>query len=349
MKIRKLSVGFFASLVMILGLSVAGCGDDTGLDDRFDPTTKPEDLGDASPITVDTKLGYMVTWVYRPISGNEAGGGSSLPELQGFANLCIRVDEVKDTATKTYKNAAETLVTARVKVNGGAGQNEIYVQDDVNPAPTNPTLVDAAHGALWLRKLTFPQSRDHGYLSPKSTSFHTRSSISPTKSLTELPFFEVRTYEDGWRGWTDFLSKLYVEYFTNVLAVDFMDKKEFNQSQPQEAPATCVEKTDAGTCGSSVNCYWDPDLDKCWGINKLNMAWRETLTTGPAELLGPVIHALEMSYTSQGTLRFAQEFIVPDLDPTANVPTNLRECIDGQPCATAVVDRDEWESRSCTF
>jgi hypothetical protein len=329
-------------------LTAAACGDDK-INKGFRPTPPSDDYGPASPLTAGTTLYYLMSATYRPISGTDARTGTTYPEQQNLGNLCIKIDEVRDTSTEQYHEAAETVIIGRAKVTGGQDFGEIRVTDLVNPPPADAGVVDTALSPLWMKTLTFPQSRGHGYTAPKQVTFLTRSAPMPTQNIAALPLFEARTYEDGWRGFTDTLSKLYVDYFTGVLALDLTPTSTKFKQRYQAPPASCETVADVGTCGGTTGCFWDPDGAKCWGMHRLNLAWRETLTTGPSELQGDVVHTIQVEYTTQGVLRLWREYIVPDVNPSMALRTDQLQCIDGEPCAAGLLDRDEWASSSCTF
>lgn len=347
---RYVSVRFAGSLMAIAGLvGAGGCGDDS-LGKGFKPQDKdPPDYGPTSPIAVGTTIYYGLSFTYRPVTGS-GEGGLSLPEQQAAGQLCLKVDEVRDTASEAYKDAAKTVIVGRAKVNGGPGASEIDVTDTVNEQPADPAKVDQAQGSLWLRQLTFPQSRGHGFSSPAAVTFDTRTTPRPDAGLAGLPLFEVRKYEGKWRGWTDVLSKMYTGYFIDVLGLNLQDKMVFDQ-RSLEAPTNCETQTDAGVCGTTPNCWWDEDASKCWGKYRWSLAWREDLsgTNAPAELQGPVVHIVQLEYTTQGILKLAREYILPDVNPSAEVDVDVNECLEGEACATGLVDRDAWSAASCTF
>ena len=157
-KIRPVSVRSLCILSFGVLLCASACGGDS-LGKTFQKKSPtPEDLGPLSAISPGSTYRYSIASTYRPVSGNDAGTSNSLPEQQAYAQLCLKVDEVRDTATSAYKAAAETVVVGRMKVDGGAASPDILVTDEVNSS-VDPSAVDFAQRNLWLRKLTFPNGR----------------------------------------------------------------------------------------------------------------------------------------------------------------------------------------------
>ncbi|MBI3180342.1 MAG: hypothetical protein HYZ27_11815 [Deltaproteobacteria bacterium] len=276
---------------------------------------------------------------------------------------------MKDTATEAYKNAAQTLVSARVKINGGAGFNDIAVirvEDNggsPNPVPGDPAEVEALLEPLWLKHLLVPL-RSHGFAQPAARDFPTRHSPRPTgatldQTLLELPFFEVRgALDQSWCGWdnsppgwpedypsatpdpcydTDKGSVYYLANFTRY----FFDQRacvppygsaDVNcEFSSVTPPADCSIYTGAA-CGAA-GCK--DENGECVARPQVTMTWRGD-TVDTLHFTGPILHQVRFEYDPRGVLRSAHEIMVPDSNPGSGADCSADPCAGSEVCRNDV-------------
>ncbi len=374
-----------------LGLGVlAACSgnSDSSLGHTFvpNPDGDSDNYGNPSKIAAGTTRWYQYTGIYKPSFSNGQGGATE-NEKQRMGHLCIRVDEVRDTESANYEDATETVLVSRVRVSG-AGTNEVYIQDlSVGEGGTpDPAVVDQAVSNLWISKLTVP-SVNHGYTTPAQAQFHTREAFCPPEqSLLSLPFFDVRVASiKTWGGWDfydaecsnynqqeaceaafcDWRSGNYCEsraknYVGQVLGYFYgaavecspnggSNKCKISYSQQQ---SNCSSYADQAACNSH-SCTWTNA--SCVGRYQFEIFWRETITTGPEELvaIGNVVHYLLIAFDDSGALDHATEYIGPDLDTAAELPaTSGGICIADQPCMQGTIENYNerpFSEAYCTF
>ncbi len=360
--------------------ALAGCAsDDLGKSFQpSDPDPQANLYGPLSPITAGTTLTYLVS------ATSDDDAVSSIGQQSASGYLCVKVDAVKDTATKTYKDAAQTLVTARVKVTGGAGVAEIVVvrvEDNggqPNPVPGDPAEVEALLEPLWLKHLTVPL-RGHGYAQPASRDFPTRHSPRPAgatldQALLQLPFFEVRgALDQSWCGWDSspegwpeeyppgtetpcynaaqgsvyFLSN-FTRYFADYRACTppYGSADTRCEYATVTPPADCATRAQPDCNGG---CVWD-STEGCLEALQVTMTWRGDVVA-TTHYPGDVLHQVRFHYDARGILRFAEEIMVPDASPATPVDAEIGGCGAGY-CAQARVELDPdvaWANSPCSF
>ncbi|MBI5510048.1 MAG: hypothetical protein HY903_14925 [Deltaproteobacteria bacterium] len=360
---------FRVAVIAVLGLAVLaiyGCGNES-LGKSFTPTPPPdENLGDKSPIAVGTTGYYHFTRTYRRVTA-AGSGGLSEGEKQATGYFCTKVAEVRDTATTPYKDAAETVVVAGVKVAGGSGIPDVEVVDQDATSTADPTVVDATMTNLWLFKLLFP-SRNHGYASPTNVEFHTRAAPTPplNQDLSHLLYLDTRTSLDhSWGGWSfydsecanysakagceehqckwapgNYCDNKAVNYLNTLLTymmstygcVNFGTGDLKCRQSITTPPANCSTFTAQDTC-RAANCTWSflgsGATGACVGIFSFEGTWRETLVSAPTEFMAhpDVVHKVRLTFDGIGQLRDADEIIVPDINPSGPVPVPLTQCL----------------------
>ncbi len=339
---RALSLPCALGFISVL---VGACGDDS-LGKRFVPKDPPppdqQDLGPTSPISEGAELVYFLRSSYKPLT-QAGGGGLTENESQRSAYMCLKVDEVQDTAETAYKDAQQTKVVARTRVSSLVTS----FNNSASGADAAPEVVDSKLASLWLTGLTFPSS-GHGLDAAKSLSYNTRTAPVEGRGLADLPFFDTRSVPDktwlGWEGNDDtlaevhnYLNELYGYFFLPPFGASFFMSTDF-QSRSASG-ATCPD-------GVTPGCY------------SIVLVWRENRDDlppefyGPAETTAPVLHRLRFEYNSAGILRQAGEYVVPDLAPASGVPNDVAQCLNSEPCLNADV---EWyddmalADASCAF
>lgn len=378
-------------VVALAALPLVGCSDDS-LDKSFVPADAGDDdsVGELIPIQPGLTRSFQFLGTYKP-SFNVGSGGLTEGEKQRSGYLCLKVDSVKDTATPAYRNADETVVTTKVKVNGGAAAADIVVSDQDAGTSPDPAVVDAALSNLWLSKLLVP-SRGHGFASPTKVDNSTREPPVPPfpQPLKKLFYFDTRLAPDmSWGGWDqvnedcpgyreqaaceakgcgwvggicqnqtlNFLNKTLIYMMNNLGCVNFMSTDPKCRQRTKTPPSNCDSFSEQMTCMAN-NCTWafvgSMGTGTCIGLYSVELMFRETLTTGPAELVSQstVFHSLLVDYDYNGLIRHVAEEIGPDTNPTGAmkaVDDNL--CVNGAPCAQAQLNLDDvnWGDAYCTF
>mgnify|MGYP006271025757 CR=1 FL=1 len=343
-------------LVVAVGLAAAGCGDDEGLRDTFQPQQEPEprEPENKSPIRVGTKLQYDLTQTYVVDVAQDSGSGD---EYQTVGKLCIRADEVRDTVLEAHQNASQTIVVGQAHVTGVA-DGDIYYDG------SSAEAVDADHAGLWLDALT-PETRGHGLLDPTTLEFTTRTPPTPPEqSLGNLPFFEARSL-DTWGGWDgeaeDTFLTLLTRHFADVLGAEQLSDTAQFRFNATSTVGTCSNKSESECLNE---CTWNGA--ECLGTYEVEVYWRHTLTAaGDTPLHGEdVVHQLRLQYTAAGILDEAQEYIVPDVSPESSLSEFIDQdlfgnqgiaCLDSgehsKGCIHAQVFRYPWEDSAtpCAF
>ncbi len=325
---------------LLLCLLLTACGDD-GLGDKFNPDEGgDEEYGPASPIEPGTKIHYFFEATFNP-NTSSGGGGLTENETQRAGHLCLKIDDVRDTESAQYDDASETIVRARVQVDGGYSLDDIYIGIQGTDTP-DPDVVDERIGTLWVFQLTFP-SRGHGLSSPTAKNFKTRHTPFPGGGFESLPFFEVRSMEDKtWLGWDGFDADLEVSpNFLNVLYDYFGDTFGTQIFLDHDIETTPQAHTACNDGSGASDCY------------SLTVVWRESSAGLPDEFgaaAASVLHRIRWDWDAAGVLRRMGEYVVPDINPTADVPNDLPDCLPAQPCMHARFDDDgNYETASCEF
>ncbi|MCK5687764.1 hypothetical protein KAI87_00775 [Myxococcota bacterium] len=368
--LSKLNISLFTAL-FVMGLGgISACGDD-GLGGAFVPDDiPPDEYGAPSTIPEDSQLWYHFATSFRPSTG--AGeGGLITGEKQASGEICIDITDILDTASEDYYDQSETLIEAKVKAVGTASSSEIVVTDQDAPEGADPTVVDNALKNMWLKKITIP-SRNHGFASPQHVTFRTQmapvpdagSTAAASYTIDRFPFFETRLLEEkNWSGWQalddvegaqNYIGGMYTYFMDNFGGTSFVTGDDFRLRH--QSNLTCDGYTDSMAC-QNAQCYWDwganSNAGGCISIFSINVTWRETITDGPAELVGNVVHKVKFDYTAEGILRYAFELIVPDANPSAALPADgaLNQCPTDASCATGTLElRDlPWSDAYCTF
>lgn len=334
------------TLVGIAALNTLHCGaQDSGLGGAFTPSTTAPASTDRSPITAGSELWYTIGAFYRRDTV-EPRAGSMGTEAQSGGSMCIKIQDVQDTALQAYANAAETVVIGKVRVAAPSGASSLDATDQNNPNAT-PAQVDALLQHLWLKRVTVP-SQGHGFETAHAVTFHTRSAPQPAHGLAALPFFEVRDLsEQGWTGWDsnsdhpnagNFLADLRAPFFAAPFGGDFVIDPNRMQQRIITPLANCESHSDAMACVMASGCTWAPppggNQSACLGLFTARLVWRETLQD-PVEIKGPVVHQIELTYTKEGILSSGTEMIVPDVWTGQPVPTGITDC--GTKCLSAVI------------
>jgi hypothetical protein len=386
------SISALCALLLAV-FAVPGCGNDS-FNKRFDPTPPGDNdtTGELIPIQPGLTRSFQFLGTYKP-SFSVGTGGLTEGEKQRSGYVCLQVDSVKDTATPAYDDAAETVVTTKVKINGGAGAGDIVVSDqDVTP-PTSgdPGTVDGTLTNLWLTNLLVP-SRGHGFSSPANVDNSTREPpVAPFGApLTKLFYFDTRTAPDmSWGGWDkvnegcpnyreqtaceakgcgwvggvcqnktlNFLNKTLIYMMNNLGCVNFMSSDTKCRQNTKTPPSNCGTYSEQTTCMAN-NCTWafvgNMGTGTCIGLYSLELMFRETVVSGPAELVsqGTIFHSLLIDYDYNGLIRHVAEDIGPDTNPSGpmkQIGDTL--CVSHAPCAQAQLNLDDvnWGDAYCTF
>ncbi len=353
--ISRLSA-FIALLLICPALVVTGCGKDE-LGGTFQaPERDPEDndLGPRSPLEVGTEYWFSMNRSYKRTSESDSSGATQ-GEAQSVGHMCIKITEVKDTATETYQSEAETLIMADVQVRGSSpGSTNLDFSDQSGEANSGPAVDDLTQN-LWLQSLTVP-STSHGFDSPQSTQFNTQHAPRPpVTSLANLPFFEVRQLESReWAGWINtggdlvgansFTSDM-LSYFQDTYGSDITADRTRLRFKFIVPPLSCEEYTEPASCNAN-NCTWgrpsEGGMSTCFRLYSMLYIWRDNISgdavpNGAPELAGDILHLLELNYYEDGSLQSAREEISPDvLGAGDNLPAELPQCQAN--CLTAHVD-----------
>ena len=176
--ISRLST-FLALMLICPALVMTGCGKDE-LGGTFQaPDRDPEDndLGPKSPLEPGTEYWFSMNRSYKRTSESDSSGATQ-GEAQSVGHMCIKIVEVKDTATESYQSEAQTVISANVQVRGSSpGSTSLDFSDQSGEANTGPAVDDLTKN-LWLQNLTVP-STNHGYESPQLTQFNTHYAPLP--------------------------------------------------------------------------------------------------------------------------------------------------------------------------
>ena len=342
-------------LISILcgALVLGSCGEDEFSGAKGPIVDREQPGGDDAPAyPVNTsKLVYSFASSYLPDSGTDVTENES----QRVARLCLDVQNVNDG----YSANTATTLSGQLYVRGFDASQDVYVDQNAVPL-TEPTAiqdVDNKLQNLWLSALLF-ESRNHGYTTPTNVSFNTQGHIAPpSQDLANLFFFDPRpSADESWGGWASTGTEASQASFTGPLStyfgstLDSTDSTHFDKTF-SAINQSCASYTDAQAC-ASAGCSWNyVTNDTCESGNyKIELAWRTTVTQGPSELIGPVIHNLLAEYNENGILQNLQEYIVK---APAN-PEELsftRKCLDSGPCVTSQVEikTTSWDSAACTF
>ena len=116
--ISRLST-FIALMLICPALVVTGCGKDE-LGGTFQaPDRDPEDndLGPKSPLEVGTEYWFSMNRSYKRTSESDSSGATQ-GEAQSVGHMCIKITEVKDTATELKKMAKKKTITDRTQIEG---------------------------------------------------------------------------------------------------------------------------------------------------------------------------------------------------------------------------------------
>lgn len=332
--------------IIALFLVAHGCaGDGTyvGTFQPRDPEPTPFEEGLLFAVPEDTKLHYFFRRTYVPDSTATTGAGGIANEKQASGHLCAVIDDVQDNATEEFKDLETTAVNGRVRVVGRANNAEVEIGDqeaeDMEPPQlANPQTVDAAHNNLWLLKLTVP-AFNHGYGEPKVVEFGVQGAPRPPDlSPALLPFFDVRLRAaENWGGWKNteegvvrdtFLADLSRGFLEEQLHIDFATDRSRYKFESTDPDPACAAATIA-TCPPLPQCF--PDGASCLGLYATKMLWKERLSDeSPVEMAGrEALHSIQLQYTSQGVLRLAQEYILPDLGPEHEATRQFYKCAPG--------------------
>ncbi len=379
--------------ILLLALALPACGDD-GLGKSFQPRPpgdSDENLGGPLPIAVGDTFWYQFSQTHRRSTSANQGTGLIEGEKQAVGHLCLKVAEVRDTNQQAYRDRPETVLVARAKIVGGINDADIVFSDQDATGAPEASVVEAALTNLWLKKLAVPL-RGHGLLTPTNKEFHTRAAPTPPgQELAYLPFFDVRTSVDkAWGGWSytndacadqleegpcvaesgcrwdisgqvclsttlNFLNDMLI-YFISTYGVTFYtDNTRFQERHP--VSSNCPSYATLQAC-QMAQCTWDfmanGGAGACITLFSIDVRWRETQSTGPAELQGPVLHRVRLEYNEDGSLRAGDEIIAPDPNPGTPLAadlTNFTGCFDNQACAVAKFELDDrtWGEAYCTF
>lgn len=359
---KVLKPQWLAAPPLVAGLLLASCGEDS-LGKKFVPEEKDaepgaiDQLGPGSPIAVGDARAYLFFSSYTPKIDNSCGGsagtggGLTCEERTSVGYICLKVTQVQDHASPDYQDVGHTRIKAELQVWGSrTAQSEIVIKyyTQAQPAPDpgeQPTLVDETHANLWLKKLTFADSRANPYKTTASKMFETRRGPTPPdQDLANLFFFEVRDsfVDETWGGWNheipaggaiNFPSQL-ERYFTHdvfgsgfTVGDDFSSQYSGSQSAVSEVQYTA------------------------------RLTWREkaaarSVTNEPAPFNGrDLIHHLVLEFDKAGALHSAEERIFPDLEPSVRVSTiDPGECESQEPCAwSKIVIWGEFGEAPCSF
>lgn len=342
-------------------LGLGACGSDS-FQQSFTPrpvSQEDDSLGPRSPIVPNTRLWYSVTAAFRRTSANNSSG-MTIGEAQSGGVMCVNITDVKDTATKSYVNAAQTMVSATIKITDTTGDSPVMHVSDQNNANASPADVDNLLQNLWLKRLTFPSS-GHGYSVATTHDFFTQNAPLLNADFSSLLFFETRSLAaKAWSGWqySEDLADAH-NYLDNLLGyflqppygqAFFVDRQKFDR-RIVTPPAQCDSFADARSCAAN-NCTWalppGGNSSQCLSIYSVHLGWRESINA-PTELAGPVFHLLEYSYNNAGILMSASEIILPDIG--GELPLQNPGC--GDKCLSAtLINNGTWESGAgapCAF
>jgi hypothetical protein len=347
----------------LLALALAACGSDS-LGDKFekDPPDDPE--GNFSPITKDPLHFFFLT-SYRP--DQFAHGPGTYVESSVSGHACIRVSKIEDTESATYADEPQTLVASRVKYTGSTSATDLDMTLDGDPttSTTDAATLDTLLQFLWFKRL-FGDARGHGYDEPANLDFLTRSAPRPDRSLSSLPFFDVRDFvETEWYGWESgdaltpspksFLNELYTYFAPPTFAADFFISDDFNTSVQE--PTTCETHAEESECNTIPGCNWDTGEDACVNNYYVRVVWREANADLPALYNGTALHQVEVRYSNRGVLANASEIVIPDYLSGAEVPSSIDGCNAGgalgadNPCGQSNVTLydDPFTTAPCEF
>ncbi len=349
---RFLTLKLLAFLAVSFALT--SCGNDE-LGASFQASDRPdeeEELGPKSPLEPGTEYWFATNWSFKRTTKTDDTGATQ-GEAQSVGHICIEIDSLKDTATYEYKDANETLVTARVKATGAAGSANLDFSDQNNPSASGQD-VDDLISQLWLKSLTVP-SVNHGYDSPTTKDFRTQGTPHPPQlDLSNLPFFEVREIASkNWAGWVntggdltgaDSFTTQMLSYFQSTFGPDITNERTHFRFKFIVPPASCAEFSDPAACNQN-NCTWgrpsEGGASACFRLYSMNFIWRDTIDTPPAgapEQGGDVLRLLEFNYYEDGSLNSAREELSPGnlVAADVNLPSELPQCLSN--CLTASVE-----------
>ncbi len=361
----------------VLGiLTVTGCSDLSDLGnpyqhgDDYEPGDGYSAAGPEFPTEVGTEIRLFFNRTYQPfvVNPDPACGGLTQFETQVAGHICLEITGI----TNNWANNGETEVNGLVKITNSVGTGAVdmakLVGDCADPTatidPIPVTEIDNEMQNLWHTAL-FPFGVDHTYFdAEQAVTFGTRGPLNPPDhDFAHLLFFDPRISEDElWNGWAtpsevggavNFVGKMITYFYDRFGSPDFFDNTRFDSDFKATVPASCVGHIDQPTCDAAYGCAWNAATTVCDRANlDMQFVWRETLTVGPAELVGDVIHSLSIYYTPDGVLKSYDEYIVND-GPSA--PTELSS-INGCPawsgaCAQSHVTFNStgFAGAPCTF
>ena len=104
-------------------------------------TPKNNDLGPRSPLEPGTEYWFSMNRSYKRTSESDSSGATQ-GEAQSVGHMCIKITEVKDTATEAYQSEAQTIIMADVQVRGSSpGSTSMDFSDQSGEANTDPQLM----------------------------------------------------------------------------------------------------------------------------------------------------------------------------------------------------------------
>lgn len=202
----------------------------------------------------------------------------------------------------------------------GGSTLEPTLADSTGQTPDRASI-DSALSPLWMKSIAYPVSETLR----ATRTFSLQSGLRPDGDLARFPFIEVRA-SDGWDGFDDAVA----------------DSLQWFRAPP-------LNLDDAEFFNSSVF-----DLRSRSGDDTLlvNLVWRETADESyPAEIRGPVLHALRIEYTPSGALSAVREWILPDDDPAERLDADQDYGLrcDREPCLFALVSAEDFGELFCAF
>ncbi len=300
---------------LLLGPLLGACGDDS-LGRTFQPTNGNDNAPDenASPLSPGD-YGFFASARFVPEVG--AGAGGTDASLSASANLCARIDEVRDLASRGEASTA----SGSLRVTGGSAV-ELSYQDTVNPTLSR-TLVDASLSPLWIKRVLYPNGQP---VSPAAIRrFILEQGPRPDDDDASFLFVEVRTLA-RWAGFDDVSGDTFQWFVGPPLSLegnDFFDDLLFDSRPPPPSSS-----------------------------NTLTVSWRELGDPSyPAELQGPLVHTIRFEFDAAGVVRNVREVVVPDNDPTVELDASTAQvvCIDSEPCLQGFLQDDNFDQLFCAF
>jgi hypothetical protein len=342
----------------LLGLMLVSCAEDLGnLGGGIPPGEGGDPDSEITPYPISTdyiRFGFSRNYV--PDVGTQ-NNGATVGEITSSGQICTQINEIKNG----HDTDTPSTLTGQVKVSGFASGSDIdfKILDQTGQNRASPSYqdVDDTHGPLWLMDLLFP-TRNHAYTAPTQVTFATQNHIAPpNQSLTNLLFFDPRVSQNkNWDGFinssgadnqTSFVDKVY-QYFADTYGFDaFIDPTRITKDA-KDIISSCADHTDFSSC-SSQGCSWSGS--ECeQGNYQLQVTWRTTLSTGPQELLGDIIHSVTTEYSAQGQLEFLNEYVIKDTTSSSSLQ-HLNACPSTGPCLSSAISLKSgtWENAPCTF